>query len=293
MNSLILALGAILLWSTLALFGSSLTTVPSFLLLGVAFTISGLPSLVRRRAWKIPATTLLVGVAGIFGYHFLYFRAFAGAPAVEANLLNYLWPLLIVLLSPVILSGYRLHAQHVLGGVLGLAGAITLISHGKLNLDSQYLPGYLLAAGAAVVWALYSLMTRRVPKFPTDSVGAFCFVSALLSYAAFFVFGGTWAQVQQLAPGRWVELVLLGLGPMGSAFYLWDAALKNGDPRSIGAFAYLTPLLSTCNLVLFGGQLLSWTAALAMIFIISGAVIGNLPVKGDVKTGARSASPDD
>ncbi len=275
MNSLVLALLAILLWSTLALLGSLLNTVPSFLLLGIVFSIAGTTSLVRRKGWHIPLTTLLVGVAGIFGYHFFYFRAFALAPAVEANLINYLWPLLIVLLSPVLLPGYRLGPQHIAGGLLGLAGAGLILSRGHLSLDPAYLPGYLLAAAAAVTWSLYSLLTKRLPPFPTDSVGVFCLISGLLAFAAFPVFGGKLSDIAALTLREWLLLAVLGVGPMGAAFFLWDAALKAGDPRSIGALAYLTPLLSTLNLVLLGGQRLTWISGLAMALIVGGAVIGN------------------
>jgi drug/metabolite transporter (DMT)-like permease len=276
LNSLLLAFAAIVIWSSLALLGFLTTGLPPFLLLGVAFSVSGISSLVRRKGWRIPPLTLLVGVAGIFGYHFLYFRGFTHAPAIEANLINYLWPLLIVLLSPVFLPGYRLGPQHLAGGLLGLAGAALIISRGQLlHLDAQYLPGYLLSAGAAFTWAIYSLLTKKLPPFPTDSVGVFCLFSAGLSFAAFAVFGGTLANIAALTSRDWLLLLIMGVGPMGSAFFLWDAALKRGDPRSIGALAYLTPLLSTLNLLIFGGQSLTWISGLAMVLIVAGAIIGN------------------
>jgi drug/metabolite transporter (DMT)-like permease len=270
----LLALAAILIWSTLALAGAGLQQVPSFLLLGTAFTTSGLYALIRRRAWRAPLRVFAVGVAGIFGYHFLYFRAFAHAPAVEVNLINYLWPLLIVVLSPLVLPGYRLGPRHVLGALLGLAGAALIATGGRFSLQAQYLSGYLLAA--ALTWALYSLLTKRLPRFSTETVAAFCLISGLLAWGAFFIGGGSPAEIASLPPGTWLALILVGLGPMGAAFYLWDAALKRGDPRVIGSLAYLTPLLSTLNLILFGGQRLSWVSAAAMALIICGAVVGSL-----------------
>jgi drug/metabolite transporter (DMT)-like permease len=72
-------------------------------------------------------------------------------------------------------------------------------------------------------------------------------------------------------------LVLLGLGPMGLAFYTWDAALKRGDPRVIGSLAYLTPLLSTFNLVVAGGKTLTWATGAALALIMAGAVVGARP----------------
>ena len=272
---IMLAFLAILLWSTLALAGSGLQSVPRFLLLGVTFLTSGTISLFRRGGWHVPFTVFLVGVGGIFGYHFLYFTAFALAPAVETNLINYLWPLLIVLLSPLVLAGTKLRPNHIAGAVAGLAGASLIATGGKPNLQLVYLMGYAAALGAAVTWALYSLLTKRLPPFPTDSIGAFCLISGGLSMAIFFINGGTWQAVASVQPGEWLFLILAGIGPMGAAFFFWDAALKRGDTRTIGSLAYMTPLLSTLNLVIFAGQRLTLVSFLAMCLIIAGALIGS------------------
>ena len=274
-SHIILALIAILLWSTLALAGNGLQTVPRFLLLGVTLTTSGTISLFRRDGWRIPLKVFLVGVGGIFGYHFLYFTAFAMAPAVETNLINYLWPLLIVLFSPLLLASTRLRANHILGAICGLAGASLIATGGKTNLQVQYLPGYAAALGAAVTWAVYSLLTKRLSPFPTSSVGAFCLISGLLSLSIYFIQGGSLATIGMITSMQWFFLILVGIGPMGAAFFLWDAALKHGYPRVIGSLAYLTPLLSTLNLVVFAGQQLTLISFLAMLLIIVGAVIGS------------------
>ncbi|RYE83619.1 MAG: EamA/RhaT family transporter, partial [Myxococcales bacterium] len=96
------SLAAIALWSTLALLSVKLAAVPPLLLVGSTLLLGGLVSAPYIRLWRVPATTLLLGVYGLFVYHFCLFLALRWAPAVEANLLNYLWPLLLVLLSPVV-----------------------------------------------------------------------------------------------------------------------------------------------------------------------------------------------
>jgi drug/metabolite transporter (DMT)-like permease len=274
-QSTLLALAAIVIWSTLALAGAGLQNVPPFILLAVAFTVSGLVALVRWQAWRVPVKVIVVGVAGIFGYHFLYFRAFTHAPAVEVNLINYLWPLLIVALSPLLLPGYRLSWRHILGALLGLGGAVLIATGGRFSPQTRYLIGYLLAGATALTWALYSLLTKRLPRFPTETVGVFCLLSGLLAWAGHFASGGSLVDLGALTPGAWLALILVGLGPMGAAFYFWDAALKGGDPRTIGSLAYLTPLLSTLNLIVFGGQRLTWVTGSAMLLIVGGAVVGS------------------
>ena len=286
MGSIVLALLSIAIWSTLALLNTKVAALPALFSAGMALCVGGAAGLVRVRDWKVPFGTLAVGVGGIFGYHALLFSAFRLAPAVEVNLINYLWPLSIVVLSPVFLKGFKLRAGHLAGALLGLVGALLVVSGGKLSLDAAGLPGYLLAASAAFLWAAYSLLTKRVSPFPTGAVGLFCLVSGFLALA---VWGAdeilrTGALVLPRLEGREIlYLALLGLGPMGAAFYTWDAALKRGDPRVIGSLAYLTPLASTLNLVVFGGRRLSPVSALAMGLIVAGAAVG--------ARGSRGAKP--
>lgn len=275
--AILLALVAISFWSFLAFLGVRLSQVPSFLVVGIALTISGLVGMVWIKSWKISLLTLFVGVAGIFGYHFLYFTAFRFAPAIEANLINYLWPLLIVMLSPFYLPGYHLRPHHLVGACLGLAGASLILSGGKLQPNLAYLPGYLLMIGAAVIWASYSLLTKRLPPFPTGAVGAFCLASGVFSLFFFALSGGfSKFPLSNLSQSDWWALIITGLGPMGAAFYAWDAALKRGDPRVIGSLAYLTPLTSTLVLVFFAGRTLTWVSFAAMGLIVGGALIGSL-----------------
>jgi drug/metabolite transporter (DMT)-like permease len=269
---------AILIWSTLTLFSAQLGHLPAFLSAGTALCLGGLVGLVRIRDWRVPWPTFAVGVAGIFGYHALFFAALRHAPAVEVNVLQYLWPLLIVVQAPLHLPGNRLGPHHLLGALLGLAGAALVLSGGRLRLELDHLPGYLLALAAALTWSNYSLLIKRVAPFPSGAVGGFCLASGLLSLGLFGLqcLADPALAAVAIAPRDWRFLLLLGMGPMGLAFYFWDAGMKRGDPRVVGALAYLTPLLSTLALVLLGGRRLSWQAGVAMVLIVAGAAAGSL-----------------
>ncbi len=274
-SATLLALVTIALWSFLAYLSNRLIHLPAFLVIGIGLCIGGLVGAYRMRAWRVPWKTLGVGVAGLFGYHFLLFTSFRYAPVVDANLINYLWPLLIVLLSPVFLPGFRLRRHHLLGGLIAFCGVALIVTGGNFHPDPAHLGGYLLAAGAALTWSSYSLLTKRLPPFPTGAVGGFCLLAGLLSLGV-FALSGAGGDLPALTAADWITLALMGVGPLGLAFFTWDAALKRGDPRLIGSLAYLTPLASTLILVLLGGKPLTWVSAAAMALIVSGAGLGSL-----------------
>jgi hypothetical protein len=189
MKADLLALAAIALWGTLAPLGVKLTHLPPFLLTGLGLLVGSLIALplsrFRLSEWRVPLPTLLVGIYGLFGFHFLLFMALRTAPAVEANLINYLWPLGMVVLAPLFLPGVTLHTQHVAAALIGFAGAaIAILGRGGAGrAASGFQIGYLLALASAFVWSSYSLLTRRLPHFPTAAVGGFAAASGLLSLA--------------------------------------------------------------------------------------------------------------
>jgi drug/metabolite transporter (DMT)-like permease len=258
----------------LAALSLRLRSWPPFLLVGAALLAGSLCSLHRVREWRVPVRVVVLGVYGLFGFHFLLFMALRLAPPVEANLVNYLWPLLIVLLAPAILPGTKLRARQVAGACAGFLGAALLVTGGEvgggLGFDRTHAAGYALAIGSAIVWATYSLATKRMAAFPTASIGLACAVSGALALACHVLVEPRY--VPAVAELPW--LLALGLGPMGAAFFLWDHALKHGDPRRIGALAYLTPLLSTVVLVAIGAGEFSPATLVAIGLIVGGAAFG-------------------
>lgn len=273
MQANLYALGAIALWASLASLGVSLTHIPPFLLTGIALVIGSMPAwpfvLRDPSQWRIPLRTLALGVYGLFAYHFLLFIALRHAPPVEANLVNYLWPLFIVVLSPVVLPGVALRLPHVLAALLGFGGAAIAIAGGR-ELSGTLAWGYLPALAAAFIWATYSLLTKRVAAFPTTAIGLFGLVSGVLSLLCHVAL----EPAASLQPRDWALLVAMGLGPLGASFFLWDKALKLGDARHIGILSYITPLASTALLIVVSGRQFSASIALATVMIIGAAIMG-------------------
>ena len=270
---------AILLWSTLALFSILTTRIPAFELTAMAFTVASIIGLFVLRKqkitfatlFKIPIKVYVFGILGLFGYHFFYFLAIKNAPAVEANLINYLWPLLIVVFSA-FLPNEKLRWFHILGATLGLIGAFFLVSKGgSFSFESQYMWGYIFAVIAALTWSSYSVISRTLAHIPTYAVTGFCMVTVILSSICHFIFEATVIPTSSELFGA----LMLGLGPVGGAFYLWDYGVKNADIKLLGSISYFTPLLSTLLLVFLGYANFTLAITLACVFIILGSFISS------------------
>ena len=212
----------------------------------------------------------MIAAAVLFSYHLLLFLALRLAPPVAANLLNYLWPLLIVLLSPVFDRRLRLTPRILLAAALGFAGAATaILSRPLTTIGSMVWLGFALALLAAFIWAVYSQLLRRLPPFSSWAVGGFGLAAGLASLFAHALL----EPATQISSADWPWLLLMGFGPMGLAFVLWDRAMKLADPRTVGVLAYVTPVLSTALLLQATGQMLTPAIAAATALVIAGALL--------------------
>lgn len=277
LKATLIGFSAILMWSFLAVLTVASGRVPPFQLAALTFAIGGAVGaaswLVRRgaaRGLRQPAEVWGLGVGGLFGYHALYFSAMRLAPPAEAGLLNYFWPLLIVLLSA-LLPHELLRLHHVAGAVLGLIGTVVLFAgQDQLTLAAEYVPGYSAAVVAAFVWATYSVLSRRFAAVPSDAVAGFCLITAALAAVCHLAFETT---VWPSNASQWLAVVALGVGPVGAAFYAWDFGVKHGDIRVLGAVSYAAPILSTLFLVLAGYAVASVPLAVAAALITGGGLL--------------------
>jgi drug/metabolite transporter (DMT)-like permease len=266
---------AIVLWASLAVLTTATPGIPPFQLLALGFGVAGAAGLAwtlrpggeGMAALRQPPAAAALTIAAFFGYHALYFVALKRAPVVEASLVNYLWPLLIVVFAAWI-GGQRIAAGQWLGTALGLAACVLVVTRGGApRLEPAHALGYAAALGAAVVWALYSVLNRRFAAVPGATIHVACAATAVLGAAMHLAFE-TWAPPTAT---QWAAIVALGLGPTGIAFRLWDAGTKRGDLAVLGTLSYAAPLLSTGLLLAFGRALPHWTQAAAVALLLLGA----------------------
>jgi drug/metabolite transporter (DMT)-like permease len=273
---------ALLLWSSLATLTAIAAPMPPFELAAITFTVGALVGLVYARATgqslmelrKMPLGALALGVYGLLGYHVCYFYALQKAPPLDANLINYLWPLLIVVFSgllPLRVGGRPLRWWHIAGSLFGLAGTMLVLMKSGANLAfTGATGGYAAALASAVIWASYSVASRLFSTVPSTAVIASCAATAAGALLLHVL-----SEATQLprSPAAWAAVLAMGLGPVGLAFYLWDRGMKHGDLRLLGVASYATPLLSTALLALFGLGTAGPALWLAVLLVTGGALL--------------------
>jgi drug/metabolite transporter (DMT)-like permease len=277
MKPYLYAFGAVLCWASLpAATGSGLDGLDVTELLFFSFVPAALYLVAqemiisRRRAIPWPDLKLTaLGVAGIFGYHALYYLALDHAPLVEGAILTTTWSFWIVVMSS-ILANKRLSLPVLGVALVGLVGAGLVVSGGKgLHFETRYLPGYLMALGCGLVWSSFSVALSRL-RLTRDYMPAFTVLAALFStlvYAA--------SAPKALPPaGALLSALYLGLVPLGLSFTLWNRAVTTGNMTLIGYLSYLTPPLAVLLAALTRGATVTPHAVIGMAVILAAAFAG-------------------
>lgn len=282
-----LGLLAILLWASLAALTALVGAIPPFQLAAMTFAIGTLVGFGWSRLKgeslavlaQVPWASWCLGVYGLLAFHVCYFYALQAAPPLEASLIIYLWPLLIVLfaaLLPAPAGGRSLRWWHVAGALLGLAGTIIILFGGSRRIElGGTATGYLAAIAAALIWSSYSVLSRLFAAVSSVAVIGSCAATATGALLLHMTLETT---VLPATTGAWLAIIALGVGPVGVAFYLWDEGMKRGDIRLLGVASYSTPLLSTLLLAALGLGEAKPAIWIAAILITAGALLASRDV---------------
>lgn len=276
MKHYLYAIGAILCWASLpAATGAGLEGFTTIELMFYSF-VSGavylyLQSIVLTRSFVLsfPGVRVsLLGVWGIFIYHFLYYISLSYAPLAEAAILATTWSFWIVFFSSIMIFK-RLKLSILAMAAVGMFGAaMVIVSDKELIFSGDYMIGYMLALLCGLIWSSFSVAIGYL-KVEKDPMTAFTVYAALLS-TLLFIFSGP-----HDVPG-WRPLlsaIYLGCVPLGLSFFLWNRALTGGNMVVIGFLSYLTPPLAVFLVAIVHNQTVSPQVIFGM-FLIIGASIG-------------------
>jgi len=271
----VIGYSALIFWALAAPFTVKIRAIPVFETLTVVFTVSFFVSIIRLTysgRWaelKQPWFLWCIGFLGIYGNDLLYIAAFKHAPPAQADLINYLWPVIVILFTG-LLPDEKLSFKHILAAAFGFTGVYVLINQNGEGLDSQYLFGYILAFLDAVVWSVYTLVARRFGKSPVEMIGMYCGAGAICSFFIHFYFEPFYTP--QL--NQWIILFCMGLTTQCLAYFFWDFGIKRGDFKLLSILSYGNPILSIAFLILFGMAKPSFELFLACILVSFGGLIG-------------------
>ena len=288
MRAYLFAVVPIVLWASTPLLVTELAAelpilqvnwlVTGFSIVSLSLTITVLKRWGKLREYskKEMGTMLVLGATGLFPYTTLYYLAFALAPAAagNSNIINYLWPIWIVILAIPILKE-RLGWKKILGIALSFAGVYLILTGGQwIRFRLEHLPAYLSAAAGAFFWGLFSVQNKR-HRFEALTAMFVYSVAAFLCFAAVALLASplVWPTTRS-----WLLLFLLGGIVNGFSYLFWILALRAGDTAKIANLVYFTPFLALIYLAVFRGISIKATQLVALIFILAGPILQEIRI---------------
>ena len=268
---------AILCWSSAALFFSYAENLPIFLLLSIQGLFSGIFFLpiwyIRDKKtftshFKLPARAVLLPFFGIGLYSYLYAIAFKTAPIAEANLINYSWPIFFIIFLS-FQPNHTLKLSTFLGAIVAFSG-IFFLSDTQSIFEIKFQTGHFLALLAAILWAIYCVLTNKEKNQKSEGVP----IAGLYQAFFFMILHYVFEPKQNFDPLALSGAAALGLST-GLGYYLWDISMKRGNIQFLGVCSYFLPLFSTALLVTFSYPVFTENLGIATILIILGTLIAS------------------
>lgn len=285
--SVFAALVAVVLWAIAPLLVNIASSVPPFRLATIALlsgAVAALPMTLRKRKkaradarqvtlsckWKLVIYGLVPAL--IFGAVVSYLAGMGQAPAAEAALITYTWPILFIVLSQWLFHR-RVPVLVLVGAGIAFCGAAVLIAPESLGSGaSAHYSGYALALLAACCWAVYSWICQAAPVAIAPLMPLLFLVAGVSAAMADTLTGSTPGMP---SGGALLAGIALGLGPYGLAMVAWDLALRTGPTALIGSLAYAVPVLAAVLLVVAGIAAPDWRLPVAALLVVVGSVVAS------------------
>ena len=228
-------------------------------------------NLVQIKEYKINDYIQITGIGllGTFLYNLFLYLGINRMQASQAFIINYLWPIMIVVFACIILKE-KMTLNKAIAIVLSFIGVIIVTSNGNLlSIDNNSLIGTLFCVLAAISYGLFSVLNKQKKYNKYLSMMLFYLVSFVVSLV-YILFTKEWyiPQVNQL-----VGLIWIGIFTSAIAFTTWALSLEKGDTAKISNLAYITPFLALIWTALILKENISIYAIAGLIVIILGIFI--------------------
>ena len=273
----LIGFGALALWAIEPLVVIELEGLPLFQALTLVFLSCFALTAVRvtlAKKWSIifrqPIFAWCFGILAICGSDFSYMLGAFSAPIAHVDLIDYLWPSLLVVVMG-FLPNEKFSFKYLVGALLGLLGVGCLISHGDglCGFNPDYVPGYLLATIGVMLWGAYSTYSKLKIEMPSDMVGIYCGIGALITCVLHYQLETTVMPTMEQTG----LAILLGLAGPGLAYQLWDYGMKYGNARWLSVCCYLVRVIAMTLLVIFDKEPMSQQLVVACSLALLGMLI--------------------
>ncbi|HEX8932009.1 MAG TPA: DMT family transporter [Patescibacteria group bacterium] len=226
------------------LFWSSVVSFTAFLVATVVVKQSKMFLSYKLRDWS---KAIFLGFLGTYLYYILLYSGYANAQGLEVLVLQYSWPIFIILLSIVVLKE-KLTLRRALVVFLGFIGVTLVLTKG--NFTQIHFDNYsvdILVLVAALVFGLFSVLSKKVHLEPYTMVTIYFFAATVSSFVSML-----WLSDFSLpAKDAVIPIVVNGLFVNGFSYIFWIKALKKAEASFVAPFVFLTPILSALYLIIF------------------------------------------
>jgi len=241
----------------------------AFLFLLLVNIRTGAAREMRRYSPKDYGIMAGLGFLGLFVYSALYYYGLTQLSAQEACIVNYLWPIMLVLFSCIILKE-KLTAVKVLAMLCSFLGIVIISTGGGSSADGNTALGIAGCIVAAACYGLFSVLNKKADYNQNIAMMVIWLTTAVCS-AVLGLLTEEWVPVRGI---QWAGFVWLGVVINAVAYLLWAYALRGAENTAkIANLAYLTPFLSLVVSAAVLGERISLRAFLALVFIVGGILI--------------------
>lgn len=206
-----------------------------------------------------------------FFYYFLYTLALRMIPAIEASMLNYLFPIMIVVFA-IPINHEKVNTSKLVSILLGFAGVLVVITNGKIsNLGFSNLAGDLLAIGAAVCWGIFSNVGKRNKVDQTLSNYIYVLVSFALSGIGVLIF----SRITIPDTASFIGILWISLSSIVLAYPIWFRILKGTTSALAASMSFVTPFVTLGFIMLLLGEKLGMIQVAGFLLILAGIALQN------------------
>lgn len=283
----IFAFVAVLFWSTSAsafkiclerfsvpvlplLFGASLVSSAALFL---HLLLSGKAALLKSLSKDDLKRSAFLGFLSPFLYYTVLFKAYSILPAQEAQPLNFIWPLTLVLLSVPILK-HKIRRRDILAILISFSGVLVISTKGHILSFRLTDPlGVALATGSSIPWALYWIYNVKDKR--DEVLGLFLNFTCASVYVFVLILVTGELKIPDFKGALGVTYV--GLFEMGITFLIWLKALKlSKTTANVAGLIYLVPFLSLVVIYFVLGEIILPSTIIGAVFIVGGIILQRL-----------------